>query len=375
MTAPDLKALEGTLDPFLADSAIDLQDIFPDERFPNVVIALDGTVVATWGAQHLVTRRSTDGGVTWEETIPVGDGIHAGGSTVDEITGDLLFFGHPEHPPKDASTAPRTMYRSSDAGRTWAADESRFPDNERGHVPSLHYCEHGITLRHGTCAGRLLRPARVYLEGAGYNMAVFSDDRGHTWHPSAPFPVDGTGEGCVAELADGRIVYTSRQHRFAAGDPLHHKRLQAISLDGGSTWHDAVHTSLPDGPRYRGDDKRGANYNGHFGMAAGYTRLPVAGRDILLYSNADEEGHERVRMTVWASFDGGITWPIKRLVDAGPSAYSSIEAGRPGTASEGWIYLQYEERNGGGKIARFRLPWLLEGTATGDGTVPAWIND
>ena len=128
---------------------------------------------------------------------------------------------------------------------------------------------------------------------------------------------------------------------------------------------------MPAGPRYRAVEKPGSNYNGHFGMAAGFARLPVAGRDILIYSNADEPSHERVRMTAWASVDGGATWPVKRLVDAGPSAYSSLEAGRPGTPSEGWIYLQYEVRNGGGRIARFNLSGLLEGEATGDGPLPA----
>jgi len=93
----------------------------------------------------------------------------------------------------------------------------------------------------------------------------------------------------------------------------------------------------------------------------------VSGRDILLYSNADEESHERVRLTVWASLDGGITWPVKRLVDEGPSAYSSLAVGRTGTPSEGWIYLQYEERNGGGRVARFNLSWVLAGQLTGDG--------
>ena len=109
------------------------------------------------------------------------------------------------------------------------------------------------------------------------------------------------------------------------------------------------------------------------GLAAGLVRLPVENRDVLVYSNADEESHERVRMTAWASFDGGATWPVRRLVDAGPSAYSSLDAGRPGTPSEGWIYLQYEERGGGGKLARFRLSWLLAGEATGDGEVSDWV--
>ena len=363
----------GSLKPFLGDAHMELQKIFADERFPNVVVALDGTVVATWGTQNLVVRRSEDGGATWGPTIEVGAGIHAGGTLVDEVTGDILFFGHPEHPPKDNSTAPRTVYRSADTGCTWTPDETVFDEDARGHVPSLHFSEHGITLRHDAHRGRLLRPARVYVEGAGYNMATFSDDRGRTWHASGPFPIDGTGEGCVAELADGRIYYSSRQHRFAEGAPLHHERLHAFSHDGGATWQDAVHSSLPDGPRYRGDEKRGANYNGHFGMAAGLTRLPITGRDILLYSNADEESHERMRMTVWASLDGGVTWPVKRLIDAGPSAYSSLAAGRPGTPSEGWIYLQYEERGGGGHVARFNLTWVLEGQATGDGELPDWI--
>jgi sialidase-1 len=31
---------------------------------------------------------------------------------------------------------------------------------------------------------------------------------------------------------------------------------------------------------------------------------------------------------VWASFDGGKTWPVKRLVDEGSFAYSSLVTGR-----------------------------------------------
>ena len=76
-------------------------------------------------------------------------------------------------------------------------------------------------------------------------------------------------------------------------------------------------------------------------------------------------------MTVWASFDGGKSWPVKRLVFEGPGAYSSLDAGRPGTPSEGWIYLLFE--SGGGTMARFNLGWLLKGEKTGDGEVPAWV--
>jgi len=366
--------LEGELEAFCGPVKMELQEIYQDERFPNVVVAVDGTVLATWGAKSLVVRRSEDGGETWGPEIPVGAGIHAGGATVDDVTGDILFFGHPEHPPGDSSPAPRRMYRSADTGKRWRAEEAVFNEDSRGFLPSLHMAEHGITLQRGVHSGRLLRPARIYSPDGGYNTAIYSDDHGCTWHCSKPFPVEGTGEGAVVELADGRVYYSSRKHRFAEGEPLRQERLRAWSHDGGATWVDPVYEKgLPDGPRYRGDEKRGANYNGHFGMAGGLTRLPLEGRDILIYSNADHSGHERVRMTAWASLDGGTTWPVKRLVYEGPSAYSSLSAGRPGTPGEGWIYLQFEERGAGGRIARFNLSWLAQGELTGVGSLPEWI--
>ena len=135
-------------------------------------------------------------------------------------------------------------------------------------------------------------------------------------------------------------------------------RWEAWSDDVGETWTDlTVSTVLPDGPR----DPAG-------GCHGGLVRLPVPGRDVLLYSNCDSPSG-RKDMAVWASFDGGKTWPIKRRVFDGPCAYSSLNAGRPGTSSEGWLYLLFE----GGYLARFNLSWLLEGEKTGDGELSTWI--
>jgi sialidase-1 len=145
-------------------------------------------------------------------------------------------------------------------------------------------------------------------------------------------------------------------------------RWEAWSDDGGQTWKDlAVSNVLPDGPQGKG-------LNGCHG---GLVRLPVRGRDILVYSNCDSPDTERKNVSVWASFDGARTWPIKRSVYAGPSAYSSLTAGRPGTPSEGWIYAGTEggkeHRYAGVHLARFNVSWLLEGETTGDGTVPDWV--
>jgi sialidase-1 len=121
---------------------------------------------------------------------------------------------------------------------------------------------------------------------------------------------------------------------------------------------------LPD----RGGFQRG------FGNKGGLVRLPVKDRDILVYSNTYTAGGDRVKMTVWACFDGGQTWPVKRLVDPGPGAYSSLGAGRSGTPGEGIFYLLFEGGPDGGysamQVASFNLPWILEGESTGNGSVP-----
>jgi sialidase-1 len=362
-TAADDAKREGDLRPFLGEPRLEMQQIFQTERFPNVVVAMDGTVLATWGNSSVQVRRSEDGGATWGEMIVIAKpGFQGGGTTVDETTGDVLAFVEAHHPP-----APLTIYRSRDQGRTWQAQNDTVvrPDS-RGNVPSMHMNEHGITLRHGQHAGRLLRPARSYAGGnkrsewpEHYTTAIYSDDGGRTWHTSEPFPENGTGEATVAELADGRIYYNSRVHWDQR--PQNTCRRCAWSCDGGQSWRDwQVVEALPDGHQHRS-----------YGCMGGLVRLPVAGRDILIFSNLDTTEARRERITVWASFDGARTWPVKRLVYDGPSAYSSLAAGRPGTPSDGWIYLHFEGGPGGGsQVARFNLAWLLDGEPTGDGQLP-----
>ena len=47
------------------ESFFEVQELFADERFPNVVVGTDGTVLATWGRENYRVRRSEDGGKTW----------------------------------------------------------------------------------------------------------------------------------------------------------------------------------------------------------------------------------------------------------------------------------------------------------------------
>lgn len=363
----DEKPIEGPLGPFLSDARMELQQVFTNERFPNVVVTLDGTVLTTWGNRSIRARRSEDGGRTWGPEITIASpGFQGGGTTVDESTGDILVFVEEKHPP-----APLTVYRSRDDGRTWMPEKVTIHPDSHGNVPSMHMNEHGITLRHGERKGRLVRPSRWYagkndrsLWPEHYTNAIYSDDGGKTWQASEPFPENGTGEATIAELSDGRLYYNSRVHWQER--PKNTRRRSAWSDDGGHTWKNwQVVDILPDGHQHRS-----------YGCMGGLVRLPVKGQDILIFSNIDTPNARRERATVWASFDGGMTWPVKRLVFDGPSAYSSLAAGRPGTSSEGSIYLHFEGGpKGGSTVARFNLSWLLEGELTGNGNIPATLAD
>ena len=56
-TPPD--APDG-LDAFLGRDSLTLTEAFASERFPNVVVTNDGTVLATFGTTSVRARRSTD---------------------------------------------------------------------------------------------------------------------------------------------------------------------------------------------------------------------------------------------------------------------------------------------------------------------------
>lgn len=355
------------------------QKLYNSERSPNVVVAMDGSIVTTWGRNSHQVRRSEDGGKTWGPLITVSafnwwqdkypvPGFQGGGLTVNENTGDILTFVEDGHPP-----SPQYVFRSLDHGKTWKRDEVTIHPDSKGNMPAFHMNEHGITLKYGKHAGRLIRPSRFYAGSNDqdnwpnhYTNAIYSDDGGKTWHTSEPFPAMGTGEAAIVELSDGTIYYNSRRHWAPEGENPRMRHI-AWSYDGGDTWEDLeVSEELPDGPQHH-----------PYGLMGGLVRLPLEGHDILLFSNVDMPVDEQVsydqrtskrkRGTIWASFDGGKTWPVKRLVTEDSFGYSSLAAGREGTPSEGYIYMLYETRSDPdtrfeqGYIARFNLAWLTKG--------------
>ena len=148
---------------FLGKAVFEKQRLFDDQRYPNVVVTTRGTVMAVWGNDGVVVRRSADGGKSWGSVITVAkSGYSGGGTTVDANSGDILVFVEDRQP-----HAPLTVYRSRDEGKTWQAQSTVIAKDELGNMPSMHMNEHGITLRHGPHKGRLLRPTRYYGSNGG----------------------------------------------------------------------------------------------------------------------------------------------------------------------------------------------------------------
>jgi len=333
----------------------EMQDLYKAMRIPNITVATDGSVLALAKSGRMI-RRSEDAGKTWSKAVEVGS--DAGGSAiVDEINGDVMVV----------RSRGGYLWRSRDHGKTWKREGIVVKPNAVGQgapgkTGAKASCsESGITLKYGKHKGRLLMPCRIQPpEGSNaqelwpynYNTAIYSDDRGKTWQVGGPVQ-SGTGEGTLAELSNGNIYYNSRSHMS-----IDHRRRIAWSYDGGHMWTDwrvCDHLKEVGEPFYF---KYGTKPS--YGCNAGMIRMPLeatGGKDVLLFSTPDNPGKSRVRMTVWASFDRGKTWPVKRLVYKGLSAYSSLAADKKGN-----IYLLFER---GEKklyqfvtVAKFNLAWL-----------------
>ncbi|MEM7383806.1 MAG: sialidase family protein [Verrucomicrobiota bacterium] len=340
----------------------------------HVVVALDGSVLLfreNRAKGWVEAKRSEDGGALWSDWQPVGKrvkidgdmsddgryrGDHVGFSElanalVDETTGDVMVFAGGL---KGAGVA----YRSRDHGRSWKTEAIEIKADRNGWVATTYCCDPGITLRHGRRKGRLVMPSQVFVGSVGadgqrtylnkgqgrkyfarrYSNSLYSDDGGKTWTPSEPFPLLGSSEPSLVELADGSLFYLARTHCRPGN------KWVGRSGDGGQTWQDAREDDeLFDGPP---DD---------YGCKGALLRLPQEDGDVLVFSSPGRRD-KRNDITVTLSYDGGATWPVSRMVKEGPGNYTWLAAGRAGTPSEGLLFLVSNKD----WMARFNLAWVME---------------
>ncbi|MCY1145081.1 sialidase family protein [Actinoplanes sp. Pm04-4] len=195
-----------------------------DDRDPKLGVLADGTVLLSYFVINWSTnpplhstygtfvRRSTDGGRTWSDDIPVGTNmIHENGRYHPAVptfacshgaatqlpNGDVLLPLYGRLPGRKWMQA--TVVRSTDGGLTWPAEsEVLLAEDEAGGV---HYQEPTLTLLDDGELVALIRTTenRAYI--------TRSSDNGHTWTEKQPTDMPAQSHHALA-LSSGEVLVT-----------------------------------------------------------------------------------------------------------------------------------------------------------------------
>ena len=193
--------------PFWAEGAavFDIQQLFSDERFPNVVVAKDGSVITSWGRKNFRVRRSEDGGKSWR--------IALSSEAIAALQVD----------------AAREALAEAEAALEAAPDEERedaeyaLEDADYALELAETAVEEGIP--HPALDVWFESPERGYILGA-YGLLLATTDGGENWalHSTQLDNPDGYHLYGIARSASGALVIAGE----AGG--LHRSR------DDGATW-------------------------------------------------------------------------------------------------------------------------------------------
>jgi sialidase-1 len=338
-------------------------------RIPSILVTTKGTLLAfaegrragkgDSGDIDLLLRRSPDNGRTWQPTQVVwNDGPNTCGNpcpVVDRTTGTIwLWMTHNLGTDREDAIIARTsrgtrtvwLSKSTNDGATWSPPVEMTRDIK--HPDWTWYATGpgaGIQLK----SGRLVIPCDHICDGKPggvfFSHILYSADGGATWKLGGTAG-PGVNECEVVQLTDGSLLLNMRND----GREEHRTRAISRSSDGGLTWSPIKHDAPLVEPICQASIRR-------WPSEAGATN----GR--ILFSNP-ATSTARKEMTVRLSEDDGQTWPWRRRLWAGPSAYSSLAI-----ASDGIVLCLYErgERTPYEKITLARLPgaWLTEPEAKG----------
>ncbi len=353
------------------------QDGYHTYRIPSLLVTRSGTLLAfaegrrngagDAGNIDILLRRSTDQGKTWQATQLIrDDGDNTCGNpcpVLDRDTGTAWLLmtwnlGN-DHESKIIARTSRDTRRvfvthSIDQGITWAKVREITADVKP--VGWTWYATGpgaGIQVENGPHRGRLVIPCD-HIEADTkhyYSHIIYSDNHGETWQLGGSSPQHEVNECEVVELSGGRLMLNMRNYSRSQ-----RTRQTVVSSDGGVTWSNQQHAPELIEPICQASIRR-------------YSWPGTGRRNIVLFSNP--ASNKREKFTIRASFDDCNTWPVSRLLDQRPSAYSCLAClpdGRIGVLYEAGNKNPYENL----VFACFDPEWLITGKdqAPRSGTEP-----
>ena len=314
---------------------------------------------------HIVQRRSTDGGKTWSAPTYIHQGTETGKKVgysdpsyvVDHQTGTIFNFHVKSYDqgwggsragtdPENRGIIQAEVSTSTDNGWTWT-HRTITADITKDNPWTARFAAsgQGIQIQHGAHAGRLVQQYTIRTaDGTVQAVSVYSDDHGKTWQAGTP---TGTGmdENKVVELSDGSLMLNSR-----ASDGSGFRKV-AHSTDGGQTWSEPVSDkNLPDSvdnaqiirafPNAAPDDPRA--------------------KVLLLSHSPNPKPWSRDRGTISMSCDDGASWVTSKVFHEPFVGYTTIAV-----QSDGSIGLLSEDAHDGANYGgiwyrNFTMNWLGE---------------
>jgi sialidase-1 len=297
-------------------------------RIPAIVMNSQGDLLAfaerrdndgsdDRGDFDIVLRRSTDGGRTWGILRTIADdganAILSPAPVVDPATGDVLLFTSI----KDTKGVSKGLFlqRSTDGGTTFTPlSASRI--TVAGWKGGLTGPGHGIVLRSGEHAGRIV-VALGYRTSTYYGgYGIYSDDGGRSWRAGYD-GADRSGhigyiEGTIAELPGGGLVISYRDKLATTPGET---RYYAYSYDGGET--------LATGFAAQSEMKIHSVEGSLLNPAGTYGGLLLFSAPS--YTSAADRTLRR-DMAIFVSTDAGATWrtPYHLELESKPAAYSDL---------------------------------------------------
>ena len=223
------------------------------------------------------TRRSTDGGRTWEPAVRTPCSAPHGPVRLKD--GRLLYIGKSgdaDHRNLGAGIGKIVSAESRDGGKSWRViGELPFP----AHINVLRDCHEPHAVE--TADGRIVALTRCHHKGGGFTGSVQSEssDGGKTWTVAKPMGLDGYPPHLI-RLADGKLLAVYGRRWGNLGE------FACLSDDQGRTWD------------VKNEIKLAGHWNGDLGYPAS-VQLPD-GTILTVYYLAEFKGEKTCLMgTLW----------------------------------------------------------------------------
>jgi len=307
------------------------QDQVNTYRIPGLVTTQKGTLIAVYDNRYLASgdlqgdidvgmSRSSDGGQSWESMKKIMDmGLYNGLPQNQNGIGDPAILVDPASntiwvaglwvsgiPGKSAwngslpgmkpgETGQFVLVNSADDGVTWSqpiniTEQIKKPEwNLFFQGPGR-----GIALKDGT----LVFPAQYKdSQKVPWSTLIYSKDHGKTWSVGTGAK-SNTTEAQVVQLPDGSLMLNMRDDRNRTEKGDQNGRAVATTRDLGSTWtvHSSSNSALPES-------------NCMASLLTARVKIGGVEKEVLFFSNPNDKS-SRAHMTIKASLDQGVTWPV-----------------------------------------------------------------